>query len=333
MWCHLLRLAQHGHGGIDQVAAQLEHRPAGILRQRRPSSVGNRLADHGVQLKDFPQPALADGVEAEPKRRIVAKHVAHLHGQAVAVGLVEDGLEGGQRGPGRLIQVNVLSGGNAPSGGWDQVPDRRLDGHGLQGRCAQKLLFGHPLQVPIGRMVLPLPAKAWIGLDDAHDLIVLVELPHGADLSGGVGVSHSDLPRLDPFARSRRHGHRHGDPRRRASTGFDEITTFDGLHWRFPLWGQCGHGSRSLRHPFYRGGRPFQQMPGIPESSRRNAALFEKSPAREGGFVETTATPPSRVGLSTNGIIGAYSWTSLQRPRQAAYTLLSAAWMKIATCM
>lgn len=43
-----------------------------------------------------------------------------------------------------------------------------------------------------------------------------------------------------------------------------------------------------------------------------NVALFENSPARQGGVGcrGVAGTPPSRVGLSTNATMGACSWTN-----------------------
>ena len=87
-----------------------------------------------------------------------------------------------------------------------------LHGHGLKSLRAQQLLFGHPRQALIDRIVFVPLAQSGIRLGDADDFVVVAQLPQRAHLSRSMLVPRADLANLDPLLRSIGRGDRWFEP-------------------------------------------------------------------------------------------------------------------------
>jgi len=196
---YALRRAQDGDDGVDHVAAQLEHGPAAVPRQGLAARGGQGFADDGVDGEHLAQPAVADGAEAELEGGVVAEHVAHLHDELPACGLVEDLPEGGQRLARGLVEVDVLARRHRARRRGQQVAHLGLHGHRLQPVGAEQLLLGHPGQAAVGSAPGGLRAAARVGLDYADDLEVL-RAPQRGHLPARVRVSRADLSDANPLA-------------------------------------------------------------------------------------------------------------------------------------
>ena len=124
--------AEDVHGGIENMTGQFEKTAPRERRKFLPHTFARLLAHHGVDLHDFPEPALADRLEHKFKCGIIAEHVAHLDGQPLPLGRFKQFLEGGEGWTCRFIQMNMLASLDHRKGRGDQVLHSGFDYNRLE---------------------------------------------------------------------------------------------------------------------------------------------------------------------------------------------------------
>ena len=147
-----------------------------------------------VALERLAQPPFLQEVAQQHDGGVVAVHVAHLHQELAFGRLVEKAAELGQGIPGRLVEMDVLTGVDTGLRIVEQVPHLRLDENNLESWDIEQLLPRQPLQVFKGSLPLGALAKFGIRFDNSDNLVIRRATKYFQ--LGCVSVSDADLTDL-----------------------------------------------------------------------------------------------------------------------------------------
>ena len=189
--------SHHGDDQVDEVPAEDVHGAALELSDPTAVVIAVPAAHHRMELEDFAEPPLAQGVLDEADGGIVAVHVAQLDGQPTALHLVQQRAELRQRRPAGLVQVHMQTMVGAAMGRRHQLQAVRLHRDHLQPRNRKQLVLRHPAQSLILLQAMTALIPDGIRLDHAHHLVQLRQTPQRRHLLRPVIVPNANLTDLD----------------------------------------------------------------------------------------------------------------------------------------